>query len=46
MAAFGLAHGLDWAVQRATRLTRVHAPHLRADRLAAPGRPAWGEKRP
>jgi hypothetical protein len=46
MAAFGLAHGLDWAVERVTRLTRARAPHLRSDRLTAPARPAWGEKRP
>jgi hypothetical protein len=46
MAAFGLAHGLEWAVERVTRLARARAPILQADPLTTGGRPAWGEKRP
>ena len=46
MAAFGLAHGLEWAAERVTRLARARAPILQADPLATGGRPAWGEKRP
>jgi hypothetical protein len=46
MAAFGLAHGLEWAVGRATALYRARAPILQPDRLRSGGRPAWGEKRP
>ena len=42
LAAFGLAYGLDWALERAARVDRARAPLLR---LSA-GRPAWGEKRP
>ena len=46
MAAFGLAHGLEWAAERATKLARSRAPILQADPLTTGGRPAWGEKRP
>ena len=46
MAAFGLALGLEWALERVTRLARARAPILQADPLTTGGRPAWGEKRP
>jgi hypothetical protein len=42
MAAFGLAHGLEWAEAWATRRMRARARVPLVDRL----RPAWGEKRP
>jgi hypothetical protein len=46
MAAFGLAHGVELALERAARLSRHRAPLLRTDSLTTGGRPAWGEKRP
>jgi hypothetical protein len=46
MAAFGLAHGLEWAWARVARLSAARARPLITDRLSAGGRPAWGEKRP